>query len=176
LSDASSGTVPSIPMPQIVSAQPGPPAATVMPARAMPPIVEPFITSRDSARGLELLARHDLRQQRGGRGPEDRHPGAGDELEPDHRRHVDRVRQREHAEGALADRHQHIAGQDHRLRLEPVRQQYSEVAIPQHAQVFSDGASHDLPRLPFLLHAGYAAALRAGHRISGRRRMGQWTP
>ncbi len=41
--------MPSIPRPHTASDQPGPTAATVMPAIAMPPIVAPFITSRESA-------------------------------------------------------------------------------------------------------------------------------
>ena len=46
---SSSGTVPSMPTPQMASAQPGPATATNTPASAAPPICAAFIASRLSA-------------------------------------------------------------------------------------------------------------------------------
>ncbi len=46
---SSNGTVPSMPMPQADSAQPGPNTATLSPARAAPPIIAAFIASRLTA-------------------------------------------------------------------------------------------------------------------------------
>src|SRR3984893_14569199 len=112
------GTEPSMPTPHAASAQPGPNAATHRPAPTPPPVRR---QTPDRAGLLQQPGRHQPGQQRLRRGIEDRHAGPGECLEHDHLPQLRTAGQDQDAERALAERDHDVAGDDHPLRRDPVR-------------------------------------------------------
>ena len=107
---SSGGTVPSSPIPQTASAQPGPNAATHRPAATAPSIWPAFMRQpADRAGLLQHLTGHEPGQQRRRGRVEDRHARAGQAFQQQHLPQRRVAGQYQEPEGALAERDHDVA-------------------------------------------------------------------